>query len=1085
MHSGDAVQRIPQMEHSSRTRSDSSTISNFISSLRLERTNTKANGQNPVQRRKTLNKQAKDPMADQAALEKEIRHIERLASLLGRRPTKFDLKRNKPTVNHDLDDTLVGFFDVNEDDERLGEMLLSGRHTATAADFDEEQDMSLEAPELKAQNIHAAPAALIADQQSTVEYANDDDPFDKIEEMNIKASPSGSAEYLPIDNYKDSEGTIRSGVTESQQQVSSGLQKLRVEPNSMGGNSDDSELDSPTCNDDILADINRSNTWKRQSNMLIQERERFGLALPKIADISDEDDELHDDIYSNNAKNEPPPNNQTAPDDGGQPGPAGPALTEPTSKTGLLSTALAVEEYLDILDYMDEKNQNEDSQSDCSSNDGHISSDLQGNSDSSDGDDILLSEGGDGSSDSDSDASGSRYLARLTPQQPRDVSSGVEADNVQYSAQSLHIDGFNSVEPDGASGSQSARQNRHIRVAVTMPLSAGSRISGVPGRPTLRRSRRVLSKGRSLKSSSGLAATLAQRPPALQTAKSEFKTTQSRLESAGDHDERSFVKEIGSDLGQPQIHSPDNKQRSDIASSTVVQTQLPGLARLAEDAVATSKETSSSTQMKKQQPHASTHKPLPPIPDRILRTLDAAGASSSEPGSGRTASAPVKIPPPLPDKARPTVSRTFGGERLGTRAELEAESERPSSRRLFDDDRGQKETSGQAYDSILSMSSPTLPMSADGIGSSSSSAHRPGTPQSVVDETSLKRTSSPLAEWLQRTDIMLPTNNPSTVKVPLYPPGGSGKPITFNSYHYEPPADEAQAHAGDNPRSGSRRMAKGRVVRRVSVLPPPQTPSAYQHAASPGSSLYSFASQTHISPVHSIPNSPLASKRTSTVSAPTPTRADSSASSTTHSTRPQQSEAPHDLPNSAHPASPSMENPASSAHAKHIASSSAYAFSSMDVSGGPTVLSAPPGASEMISDAEASAPVGMLEPSAPMLPEPTAPELPQQWAASAPQAYAFPLPVHYVTSPTQGGYGLSPQLSNAWLSARTHGRRLALPPKPRPQSVPSASLPSPPQPVSCGIASSGVSAEDVSAPADPSRTSISSALLSPTGGFVM
>ncbi|KAJ1903699.1 hypothetical protein LPJ81_002921 [Coemansia sp. IMI 209127] len=1066
MSSGDAAQCVPQMEHGSRTKSESSTISSFISSLRLERTNTKTDGQSTVQRRKTLHKQAKDPKADQAALEKEIRHIERLASLLGRRPTMFDLKRNKPTVNHDLDSTLVGFFDVNDDDERLSEALLSGSHTARADDNGEEHDKFLEAPELKAKNIRTAPTALIADQQSAAEYTSGDDPFDKIEEMNLANSPSGSAEYLPLDTYKSGENVVDTRTDKPLPQVSDSLAKLIIDAgNTSCGKNDGDGLDSPTCNDDILAAINRSNTWKRQSMALIQERQLFGPALPNIADISDEEE----DGYNYDVNADSSLNNQEYPGGVTADGLAGSMADGAEGGSGLLSTTSAVEEYLDILDYMDEKNQHDSHHSAGSYNDGHISSDLQGNSDSSDAGEISLSDGGDGSSDSDSDASGSKYLARLTPQKPRGaLRSSRKLGTDGNSKHTLLSRDSSNAESDGASGSRSAQPRRQPHTPVTMPLSAGSGISGVPGRSTLRRGRRVLNKGRSLKSNGKSSMRLAQKLPALpalQTAKSE---------GAG-----VFARGTPSIVALPRPNSPDRIQRKELASSTAVQTQLPGLAKLAEDAVAASKELNSGTHMKRQQPLTTFYKPLPPIPDRILRTLEAISGPnvSGVAGSGTAVSGTGKVPPPLPDKARPTLPKAFGGERLNTRAEFEAENERPSAQRLFGDNKGPAEIAGQQYN-ILSMSSPTLPISPGGFGS----ALRPGTAQSIASEERSERASSPLAEWLQRTDIMLPTNNPAAIKVSLYPPTGSGKSVTFNSYRYEPLAQDAKALAGDSLSPG-RRTPKGRVVRRVSVLPPSQAPTAYQRPVSSSSSIYSSVSQPRNSASYSIPNSPLDSKRTSTVSEPT--HANGNASSTGHNARTQQND---------EPASSSTKSPANKTLTGAIDMGDSCAFSSMAVPpSGPTVLSAPPGASEMFDDADASAPDGLLEPSAPMLPEPTAPELPQQWATSSPQTYAFPMPVHYVTAPARDGYHVSPAPGT-----QLHGAPPELPSKPRPQSVPSASLPLPPPPPPPPLQAThsqtapDISVEDVSGeradaavPASVNQADISSALLSPTGGFVM
>ncbi|KAJ2380218.1 hypothetical protein GGI23_007831, partial [Coemansia sp. RSA 2559] len=99
------------------------------------------------------------------------------------------------------------------------------------------------------------------------------------------------------------------------------------------------------------------------------------------------------------------------------------------------------------------------------------------------------------------------------------------------------------------------------------------------------------------------------------------------------------------------------------------------------------------------------------------------------------------------------------------------------------------------------------------------------------------------------------------------------------------------------------------------------------------------------------------------------------------------------------------------------------------------------------------------------------------------------MPVHYVTSPARDGYHVSPAPGT-----QLHGALPELPSKPRPQSVPSASLPPPPPPPQATHSQTApdISVEDVSGervdaavPVSVNQADASSILLSPTGGFVM
>ncbi|KAJ1740222.1 hypothetical protein LPJ79_002838 [Coemansia sp. RSA 1821] len=670
---------------------DSSTeVNNYIASLHLERSNTRIGQQSLIQRRKTLMKQAQDPEADQKALEREIRQIERLASLLGRRQTRFDRKRGAPKVNHDLDATLEGFFNV-EDNEHIGDILLSSNQTPDKDDIDD----ALLDPELKGSNIQQASPALLAQEHQSTNYQHEDDPFDKIDEMNIDGSPSGSAEYLPLDTYKGQNITVAEAPANGH--AYQGGKKV-------GGDEVDEE------DEDEEKELQRSQTWKQQSMVLIKEREQLGPALPKSETDSTED--LCEDDRGQQSEN----NGKSGEDPQGEPegaaAAAAPAKETPAQRNAELTRKLTqiraklaaraqtslsqtgdesdenpvsdtphslnvdntqsvpieppakavVDEYMDILDFIDAAKQ-----SDNGSDDGHISSDLLDNTSSSESELEFSSHSG--TSDSDSD---SHYLSRLMPQRQLAVTNTVDVTST-HSHPTVHepLAGDSGSVQSGASGS---RPNSVLE-------SAAAATAGVlSSRSTLRRNRRVMTRGRTLRNS--------------------------RLASST----------------EPSVTS---------------QHQVPtaGLAQLASNAIEESQQ-QARLRTRRMQPllsGAEQHKPLPPIPDRISRVLEVADAKAT-----------ARSPPPLPTRERPRLPRVLAEDGLGTRAELAAAHERPSSMRLF----GSTRSSG----------------SHGPPPGSPSTLQRPATAQSseAQDEPALG-----LREWLERTDMLLPSNN--QVSKPLPP----------------------------------------------------------------------------------------------------------------------------------------------------------------------------------------------------------------------------------------------------------------------------------------------------------------------------
>ncbi|KAJ2451462.1 hypothetical protein EV183_003596 [Coemansia sp. RSA 2336] len=902
---------------------DSSTeVSNYIASLHLERANTRVGQQSLIQRRKTLMKQAQDPEADQKALEREIRQIERLASLLGRRQTRFDRKRGAPKVNHDLDATLEGFFNV-EDNERIGDILLSANQAPDKDDIDDE----LLDPELKGSNIQQASPALLAQEHQSANYQHENDPFDRIDEMNIDNSPSGSAEYLPLDTYKGQSITVAEAPADDH--ARQGGKKVGAD-----------EIEE----EDEENELHRSQTWKQQSMVLIKEREQFGPALPKSETSEDLCEDDRDQQSENNGKSGEGP--QGEPEGAA----AAPAKEAPAQQNAELTRKLTqiraklaaraqaslsqtgdsddesdenpvsdtprslnventqsvpieppvkavVDEYMDILDFIDAAKQ-----SDNGSDDGHVSSDLLDNSSSSESELVFSSHSG--TSDSDSD---SHYLSRLIPQRQLTVANTADATST-HSHPTDHeplADDSDNVQ-SGASGS---------RPSSVLESAAAATAGVLSSRSTLRRNRRVMARGRTLRNS-------------------------------------------------PLASSTE--------SSAASQHQLPtaGLAQLASNAIEESQQQARG-RMRRMQPllaAAEKHKPLPPIPDRISRVLEVADAKAT-----------ARSAPPLPTRERPRLPRVLAEDGLGTRAELTAARERPSSMRLFGGPRS-SDPQGPPPGSPRTLQRPSTAQSAE-----------------VQDEPAMG-----LREWLERTDMLLPSNNHVSKLLP-FPPSISGKKQpTFVSYHYQPAADTA------NPS----RTASGRVVRKVSVFPP-----AAARPSSASSSIRSSTSAKHNSLISS--NSPANSARNSIASATSlpatsqapprtcspltaPLQGSGSRSHTPVADNTAQQPTEHSAVADAETA---LYTPVTSQSGPQPAVQPSKAlpvvpplgamptvsgsYSPLSAMSGPTVLSAPPGADVGLESS-------MIEPSAPMMVEPSAPELPAEWDGAP--SFSFPTPVHYAPS---------------------------------------------------------------------------------------
>ncbi|KAJ2346101.1 hypothetical protein IWW50_005527, partial [Coemansia erecta] len=647
-------------------------VDSYIASLHLERNNTRVGHRHLIQRRKTLMKQARDPQADQEALEQEIRQVERLASLLGRRQTRFDRKRGAPKVNHDLDATLTGFFDVEEND-RVGDILLSARHRHGETAEDDLDGSIIEDPELTAQNIRSAPAALMIEEQQPEECQQHYDPFDKIDEMNIAESPSGSAEYLPLDTYKSEEITVAETPIGAQGlSASSNSADVRVAGGKVAGNIADGDADDEDEDESMLLGVSRSITWKKHSSTLIMEREQFGPALPTIVDEDgEEDDEMEEhraaehvevaptaaparvvlarrdaalsrkrslmrakvvadaldslahagagsdsgqrpeskssDAASVNASAEAASSAAAAavPEDAHMPDT--PSAMEPP-------TASVVDDYMDILDFMDSSRPAEPSDHD----DDHISSDLLGNSSSSSSELDLSATDSSASADSDS-----HYLARLIPPRRLSVVNVVDAPS-QLAAH----------EP-----SADAQSPAPSLQPPTIESAAAATAGVLNNRSTLRRNRRIMSRSRGLRG--GRAGLLGPRAATAPVAES------SAYSSAAESGECSSVANAGEQLALEMQASLSLGPAAGTAEDTRPQTA--GLAQLARDAISEADKQANAHPRRIQPLLSSTtrQKPLPPIPDRLSRTLEVADAKA----------AAQRARPPLPTRERPRLPR--------------------------------------------------------------------------------------------------------------------------------------------------------------------------------------------------------------------------------------------------------------------------------------------------------------------------------------------------------------------------------------------------------------------------------------------
>ncbi|KAJ2844718.1 hypothetical protein IWW36_005072, partial [Coemansia brasiliensis] len=731
------------------------------------------------------------------------------------------------------------------------------------------------------------------------------------------------AEYLPLDTYKGENITVAEASSNDYAHQAS---------KKIGGDE--------AVEEDEEAELQRSQTWKQQSMALIKEREQFGPALPRSeADFTEESCEDNQDQRSeNNEKSEDP---QDKPESAAVPAKAvlvqrNAALTRkltqvraklaaqaqeilqtgeesdenPVSDTSRSlnvdntqsvpiepPTKAVVDEYMDILDFIDAAKKSENG-----SDDGHISSDLLDNSPSSESELEFSSHSG-SSSDSDS-----HYLSRLMPQRQLAVANTVEA--ITPSHPTVHeplVDDGNSVQ-SGASAS---------RPSSVLESAAAATAGVLSSRSTLRRNRRVMTRGRTLRSS--------------------------RLASSA----------------EPPAASKH-------------QVPIAGLAQLASNAIEESQQQTSARARRMQPLLSSTelHKPLPPIPDRIACVMEVADAKAA-----------ARSPPPLPTRERPRLPRVLAEDGLGTRAELTAARERPSSMRLFGNTRNSSHGPPPGSPRTL---------------------QRPATAQSTAEEAK-EEPALGLREWLERTDMLLPSNNPVSKPLPFPPGSSSKKQPSFVSYHYQP------ADTTANPT----RTASGRVVRKVSVFPP-EPPSA----ARPSSASSSIRSCTSAKPNSLISsNSPANSARNSIVSAtslPAPSQASPRAcspltaplqgsSSRSHTPIADNTHLPVEHPAVAD-AETALYTPVTSQSGPQPAAQPPKAlpavppgamptvsgsYSPLSAMSGPTVLSAPPGA-------DAGPDSSMIEPSAPMMVEPSAPEFPAEWGGSP--SFAFPTPVHYAPS---------------------------------------------------------------------------------------
>ncbi|KAJ1999190.1 hypothetical protein H4R26_005166, partial [Coemansia thaxteri] len=978
-------------------------IDGYIASLQLERSNTRASTLSALQRRRTLMKHASDPEADQQALELEIRQVERLASLLGRRQTKFDRKRERPTVNHDLDSTLEGFFDVQDENDRVAEVLLSGEHRAGLGREEGDADTHdgrIENPVLSQQNIHSAPSALIATQLEC-EYEHIADPFDKIDEMHLAKSPSGSAEYLPLDSYhNENSAADSSDPSEGLPVPSVDLPSAMSKRLSRGKANVVSVLavedDSAIPDDSLLLGINRSNTWKRQSTMLIQERSMLGPALPQIPDDPDEDEEMNEEMDTERnvgGSLAPALFAFDGPPEAATPAPAPSTLESPLANQDDLAAhgvyandspnTAVVSEYLDILDFIDAKDLSTvEVRAGDADDDGHISSDLLANSDSSDID--LSDDGcGGGSESSDSD---NQYLAKIAPHRRFTI--------------------VNVVDPPEPANEP----------ATSQPLAAVG--SGLGSHSTLRRNRRLLTKRRPTRSDSvnqqnELTAAPTSEP--IQSTESAVEASSSALAAhrfslpTGNYSVPATEYTGALATANPSVPATVGFRGRDATPSTrpdslfaagrgipaaglATPATSAGLAEMAQAAAAAATQMSTvraTRGLSVSATGSAWHKPLPPVPDRLLRTLQVARSDGGK--------AP---PPPLPAKARPKVPRALSGDRLCSDAAIAAALERPSSKTLFTMHRA-------------ATLQPAQPAGSEPAGAESPLG---------------------LRAWLQRTDVLTLASADNAVaakqppSLPLAP-----RPMTGH---------------------GKSVRARGRVVRKVPV-PPPSAQTPTRRPASSNSSIHSSASHPGTSPQPSPPPLP-APARNSHLKPDSPMTGTTATTSTAALSEPL---------NHAQPLSPAYPFPQPYPH--QYPCQYPYQHEAMPNMAVPTVLSAPPGCSLDFSPdtagelVEPSAPM-LVEPSAPELPEQWSVASPHSYAFPQPAHYEVPGLQHAYgvepgMAPAHAAMGFAvpmvvlpqphtmPAATSSPVASLHHNVPPRIPdkPRPRPLSVPESALSKP------------------------------------------
>ncbi|KAJ2789140.1 hypothetical protein H4R20_007234, partial [Coemansia guatemalensis] len=255
------------------------------------------------------------------------------------------------------------------------------------------------------------------------------------------------------------------------------------------------------------------------------------------------------------------------------------------------------------------------------------------------------------------------------------------------------------------------------------------------GRSTLRRNRRIISRsgrptGRSARAAIVKTPQVVEDTSVHPTTAPPATVEPMNVESANAHAGRVVGKDDdGANHAEQVIAEPTSahvdravrKEDSDAGDSDS-RPRVVGLARLAEDAIAASSVESRQRgrRIRPSSPRSARHKALPPIPDRVARTMEVADAKAEA----------KPAPPPLPKTERPKIPRVLAEDGLATRADIAVAVERPSSTRLFGD-------SG---------------CSDSGDGAQS------------------------LRTWLQRTDMLLPPTKSTSKPLPR-PPGSPGRSV--------------------------------------------------------------------------------------------------------------------------------------------------------------------------------------------------------------------------------------------------------------------------------------------------------------------